>query len=390
MSAASMVPPDPPAQSTLVGRAVEILETHWRPEGYTSPNPQRYPWQWLWDSCFHAIVWAHLGDARCLTEMRTVFAGQDTSGFVPHMGYQLDPGHHAEFWGRPGWSSITQPPMYGHALAELASLGVDVPGELCDAAAAGLWFLLRDRRRSPAGLVELVHPWESGADDSPRWDDLMGGPVLGSEVRRQRKGELLSTVERRSGAPIVNPAFRVGAVAFSALVAFNASRLAELTGELDLARSGAELAEAVARRWDDTLCTWVDDGPTEAGSGRIRTLEALAAVLVDPDPSHTGPALASLVDRAAHGAPYGPTGVHRDEEVYDPGRYWRGGAWPQLTYLLWWAARRHGADRTAASLGASLRSGALRSGFAEHWHPDTAAAGGAVPQSWTTLAVCVE
>lgn len=385
-----MVPPDPPAQSTLVARAVEILEAHWRTEGYTCPNPQRYPWQWLWDSCFHALVWAQLGDARCLTEMRTVFAGQDTTGFVPHMGYQLEPGHHAEFWGRPGWSSITQPPMYGHTLAELASLGVDVPRELCDAAAAGLRFLLEDRRRSPAGLVELVHPWESGADDSPRWDDLMGGPGISSEARRKRKGELLGTIERRSGAPIANPAFRVGSVALSALVAFNAGRLAELTGDVDLARCGAELADAVAHRWDDTLCIWVDDGPTEEGSGRTRTLEALTAVLVDLDPARTRLAFASLVDPAAHGAPYGPTGVHRAEDVYDPGRYWRGSAWPQLTYLLWWAARRRGAERVAATLARGLRSGAARSGFAEHWHPDTAAAGGAVPQSWTTLAICVE
>ena len=24
---------------------------------YTRPSPERYPWQWYWDSCFSAIVW---------------------------------------------------------------------------------------------------------------------------------------------------------------------------------------------------------------------------------------------------------------------------------------------------------------------------------------------
>ena len=50
----------------------------WRPRGATIPaggfcvpNPTTYPWQWLWDSCFHAVVWAHLGDERAVVELRT-------------------------------------------------------------------------------------------------------------------------------------------------------------------------------------------------------------------------------------------------------------------------------------------------------------------------------
>jgi histidinol-phosphate phosphatase family protein len=49
---------------------------------------------------------------------------QDRDGFVPHVDYQRDPLHLADFWGRVEGSSITQPPMAGHALAELRRRGI--------------------------------------------------------------------------------------------------------------------------------------------------------------------------------------------------------------------------------------------------------------------------
>ncbi|MEO7556257.1 MAG: hypothetical protein ABIV94_06595, partial [Acidimicrobiales bacterium] len=79
------------------------------------------------------------------------------------------------------------------------------------------------------------------------------------------------------------------------------------------------------------------------------------------------------------GAPFGPRGAHASEPSYDPTCYWRGPAWPQLAYLLWCAGVASVAEPTVA--------GADVSGLAEHWHPETGAAQGAVPQSWSGLAL---
>src|SRR5262245_40808159 len=69
-------------------RCRAVLERHWREPGFTVPNAATYPWQWLWDSCFHAVVWAHLGEPeRALSELRCVFARQHETGFVPHITY---------------------------------------------------------------------------------------------------------------------------------------------------------------------------------------------------------------------------------------------------------------------------------------------------------------
>lgn len=380
----------PPA-TEVIRRAEEILDAHWRPEGYCVPNATVYPFRWLWDSCFHAVVWAHLGRGdRAREEIAHVFHQQDDLGFIPHIDYSRDPTMHASFWGRAGASSITQPPMYGHAIAELVRCGVDVPDEIVHKARLGLEFLLRHRRRDPAtGLVTVVHPWETGADNSPRWDHWCA-PTFDLDRWFDVKGSLLHTVERSpSGAPIANPAFGAAPVGFNALLAFNGIELAAILGDdAAVVASARDLVAPLAARWDDVPATWVDGGAAARGSGRAATLDALLPVLVLDD-DHAGEAAAQLIDPAAHGATYGPTGVRRDDPTFAPDEYWRGSAWPQLTYLHWVAARRRGDVRLAADLGSSLVTGATRSGYAEHWHPDDAAPLGARPQSWTALAAVV-
>lgn len=376
-----------PAPLAVQARA--ILEAAWRDDdagGFCVPNPTTYPWQWLWDSCFHAVAWAHLGDERGVRELRSALSAQDEEGFVPHVRYGAGPQPHAGLWGRAGTSTITQPPMYGHAAAVLTRLGLDPGEEVIERAARGLRFLLRRRRRTAGGLVEICHPWESGCDDSPRWDDLVSGTRRPNEWF-DLKGSLVGSIQRSGGgAPLHNPGFAIGSAGFSALVAWNARELATVTDDDGLRRQGAELASAVDARWDAELATWVDDGPTAAGSGRIRTLDALLPMLVCPRPE----AIAALTAPSAFGAPYGPRGVHIAEPSHEAETYWRGPAWPQLTYLLWLATSSVYDRTAAASLSRSMLAGVAASGFAEYWAADTGRALGAVPQTWSTLAVALD
>ncbi|MGE0879668.1 MAG: hypothetical protein AB7L13_04015 [Acidimicrobiia bacterium] len=332
--------------------AYEILDRHWQPLGYTAPNELTYPWLWLWDSCFHAIVWAELGRPdRAIAELRAVFFNQTPSGFVPHIGYQRDPGFHASFWGREGASTITQPPMYGHAIAELRRRGIDVPADLVERAGLGIDWLLRHRRRGDRSLV-ICHPWESGCDDSPAWDRFGNG-----DKRRwyERKGEFVrSLVLDDEGAAVANPKFEVDSPGFSALVVFNAAEL------------GIEVEIEVR---SDPL-----------------TADGLLGCLAGNRPD----LLSTALDDSQFGGRYGPAGVNRTASTFDPSTYWRGPAWPQLTYLLFVAAQRSNDADAARRLATALVEGATISGFAEYWHPDTGAGLGAIPQSWATLAVVAE
>lgn len=370
------VPADP-----LRTAVAEVMARHWRPGGYTVPNGGVYPWQWLWDSCFHSLIWAELGDAdRAVAELASALALQDEDGFVPHMTYHGDPEARAGFWGRVGTSSITQPPVFGHAVAALTRRGIEVPREVVERAGRGLRFLLERRARSAGGLVTVVHPWETGCDDSPRWDGACSGGWTAPRWY-DLKGELLATVERSpGGAPLANPAFAVGPAGFNAVVAFAARELAGVTGDDHLRAGADELAGALGARWDPGLATWADDGPWP--SGRVRTADALLPALV------VDGGLDPLGDPAGLGGAFGPAGTDRREPAYDPTGYWRGPVWPQVTYLLWLAARRQG-HPLAATLAEGLVAGATRSGLAEYWHPDTGEGLGAIPQSWAGLALLV-
>ena len=366
-----------------------VLEANWRPEGYTVPNAEVYPFQWLWDSCFHAITWADLGEPeRATSELAHLFRTQNSEGFVPHVDYEFLPTHHAEFWKREGQSSITQPPMFGHAIAELSRRGIDV-ADLVAPATAGLNFLF-DHRAKVGGLIALCHPWESGGDDCPRWDHWCPG-VWDKTTWYGVKGELVAAVEHSAiGSPISNPSFVVASCGFNALVAFNAFELASVAGDSALLEKAQTLSDRLLEQWNEQLGTWIDAGDSALDSGRVRSLDALLPVLVSADGAVVERVFGDLRNEAAFGGLAGPAGMHRDEPTFAARTYWRGPAWPQLTYLFWVAAQRHGRNEDALALANMLTRGALASSWAEYWDADDGFGLGAAPQSWAALAAVVQ
>ena len=266
-----------------------MMETHWQSYGYTVPNADVYPWQWLWDSCFHALIWHELGEPeRALTELRSLFAAPHPTGFVPHMRYIGRPDASVEFWGRRGASSITQPPMYGHALAQLDRAGVEVDDRLVASARDGLDFLLSRRRRLD-GLPVLCHPWESGADDSPRWDAWCPDGRFDRGAWRRVKGELVRSIVHEVGAPVHNPDFRVASVGFAALVAFNAQELSDQFG-VTYTGDVRAIVDGLTARWDEEHATWVD--VTDHGNGELG---------IDPDRRCPPPAPGHRAQRSGRG-----------------------------------------------------------------------------------------
>lgn len=382
-----------------VDRIRDFMTSQWREPGFTCPNAGTYPWLWLWDSCFHSLIWAALGDPdRARTELTSALALQRSSGFVPHVVYYDGFSGHDDFWRTPGSSSITQPPIFGHSIAELERRGIAVPSPTRHRARHGFEFLFRVRRRTVGGLIEMVHPWESGCDHSPRWDDLFlddrtagsdGAGVDRYDPQRwyRRKGEMVAALDLVDGGAVSSDGFGTGSVAFNAMVAFCASELAAVTGDADLERMADRLGSALSERWDQRSSTWVDEGSTERGSGTVRTLEALLPVLIETRPSVIEDVFEQLLDPSSFLGGFGLRQVHPDEPTFDPGSYWRGASWPQLNYLFEVAARRKGRGEVAEAIAAVSRRGAVASDFSEYWNADDGSGAGARPQSWSGLLV---
>ncbi len=373
----------------LEDAARAVLETAWDDErGYCYPHRGVYPHLWLWDSCFHAIAWAALGDGRGLRELGAVFGAQLDDGFVPHMRYaeptiERGPLAHA--------SSFTQPPVYAHAAAELSRRGYPVPGEVVAAAAAGLDWLWR-HRMGDDGLLYVVHPWESGADDSPRWDDWVGSsnwnrPEWTEADLRWRD----AVTHHPSGAAAWSSEFVAAPAAFNAIAAHGAAELAGLTGDSEWEHRAGALADAIDRElWDAVGGLWSDRAVVGGGpSVAVPTLDGALPALVTPDASRARRALAALADAGEFRGELGLRYVPASHSLYNPGGYWRGSSWMQLHYLSGLAANRSGDAGLCAYLRAASRAAALRSGFAEHWNPDTGEGLGARPQTWSALVAAI-
>ena len=57
---------------------------------FTIPCAGLYPFQWLWDSAFIAVGWAHIDMERAQTEFQSLFDAQWSNGFMPHIIYHDD------------------------------------------------------------------------------------------------------------------------------------------------------------------------------------------------------------------------------------------------------------------------------------------------------------
>lgn len=177
-------------ESLLLRRAKQVLEKNWT-GSYTQPAPRLYPHQWNWDSGFHAIGYACFDQKKARTELLSLFKGQWKNGMLPHIVYHRPSQKY--FPSAAAWkiaqspdapdsvltSGITQPPLHATAAwytyrnaAEkddaLQFLQVIFPKLI-----SLHRFLYAFRDVEDTGLVANIHPWETGIDNSPKWDQIL-------------------------------------------------------------------------------------------------------------------------------------------------------------------------------------------------------------------------
>lgn len=378
--------------------AARVLSDHWdEARGHTYPNRKTYPHQWLWDSCFAAIAWHAVGEpGRGLRELTGALSGQLPSGFVPHMRYAFP---NTERGPRSDVSSFTQPPVFAHAARVLAR-DEAIPAPLLEQIGTGLDWLWT-HRRTPDGLLFLVHPWESGADDSPRWDGWVA-PFLGKDdwTRLRWRRRPWSKFDRHllgaaifdaEGVAIGSREFVCAPAAFNAIAAHAASEYAALSGDASWGARARDLATAMdTLMWNEETGLWTDVPIVGGGAGprtsaHVPTLDGVLGALVTTDQEKAARALDQLADRARFAAPYGLAYVARDAPSYNRDAYWRGTAWMQMNYLARLTALRWSRDDLVELIRAMSVNGALASKFAEHWNPETGRGHGAVPLTWSAV-----
>jgi hypothetical protein len=425
--------PDP-----LAAEAIGVLRANDRGT-WTRPSPRLYPHQWGWDAAFVAIGWAHLDPARAVTELRSLLRGQWSTGMIPHIVFDDCVAFGAYEPRERTWataalspagvatSGICQPPMQAVALArvrEIARRRDDGSAAALDAAIAELyprlaaWHRWLHTARDPfgTGLVTILHPWESGLDNSPRWDEALAAvPDEGADEARPDLGHVADPGERPSqgeyrryralvralvdidydqARALRTHPFRLADVLFTAILAAADDALADLAvvagrpGAADGHRADADHGRrGLESCWDPARLACLDRDLVGDRWVAADTIAGFAPLVAGCDAARA----AALAERIAGPSYAGAAGLRWalppttavDDPDFDARSYWRGPAWPVISWLLWWSLRRAGLGERADALRAVALAQLRATGCCEYVDPCTGDGLGSHAQSWT-------
>ena len=413
----------------------------------TSAAPKLYPHMWSWDAAFVSMGLAVLSVERAVVELDTLFSAQWTNGMIPHIVFAE--GVEGYFPGPERWacrqlsaaaprdrqtSGITQPPVHAIAVQRILDRSRN-HGRSTRAVAEGFldrrwndlvrWhrWLAEARDPNQRGRITLYHGWESGMDNSPRWDSAYANVIaravpayeradnhiITDPGQRPSDGEydrylwLLEEMKSVGYDDARLPgvmSFAVEDVFVSAIFAVACEVLANV-GE-DYKRPNADVRDLYtwAARFRAGVVDTADERTGVAKDFDVRarswiSTETVAgfAPLLCGGLSHDqerrllktfeGPRFCGHPDLRFALLP-STSPVSKD---FRPREYWRGPVWPVLNWLFAWAfARRGWSERSMMLRREGLRQ-ASDGTFAEYYEPFTGEALGSMQQSWTAAAV---
>jgi hypothetical protein len=416
-------------------------------ESWTRPAPTLYPHQWSWDSAFIALGLAHLDDRRAAQEMESLFSGQWATGKLPHIIFNPEAPPKSYFPDAERWNSselsedapaerqtsgLCQPPV--HAIAVLRiweaaqargeerrlSLARAFLGESYSRLFSWHRYLATARDPEGSGLVTIYHPWESGTDNSPRWDATLERVEVGEDLPPYKRYdlehvsdpsqrptdeeydrflwllELLKRARYEEAEIYEGHPFLVKDVLFSAiLVAANEAllKIAEVVGadegEREFIRSWMKRGrEGLDKQWDEELELCLDYDLRAEEPARVRTIAGFAPLIAGGlSPERLEDLLKTLECPAFAGHPELerplPPSTSPEEPGFHPRSYWRGPVWPVANWLLWWSLLRAGEPERAERIRQGTLDQLADGGFAEYFEPFTGEALGSSDQSWT-------
>ena len=410
----------------LAERARQVLRANDR-GGYTIPTAGLYPFQWNWDASVCALGWMSFDEPRAWREVETLFSGLWTekdygggsAGLLAHITFHQNadsyfPG--PDEWGTQALalrtSSISQPPLHATMVRWMLERAQDRVG--AEAAVRRLlpqllahhrwWYRTRDPEGS--GLVRVLHPWETGMDNSPAWDaPLSRVPATTRAYRRRDLDHVdasmrppkdfydrvvyLMDANREAGFDPVRMAregrFQVndiGIVCILQRASRDLAALARLMGEEPAAqemeaqvqRTHVAVGALWSERWQqpvsrDLLTGELLDEPTSAG-----LLAAYAGFELD--------IRAAVADSLARTA-FGIASTRPASGAYDAPRYWRGPVWQHINLLVARGLQEQGHADLAERIRADSARLFEQAGFHEYFHPETGSGLGGKDFSWT-------
>jgi putative isomerase len=309
-----------------------------------TPSKIHYVGVWQWDAYFHALAYRHLDMQLAKDQLRILLDHQRPDGMIPDAVHDEGTVTRLSF---PVEADVTKPPLLAWAAWKLYQSDQD--REFLDEIYEPIvrwnnwWFEHNDLDGD--GLCEYQHPFSSGLDDSPLWDQ---------------------------GMPVTSPDLNV----YLCLQEEALSRIATVLGEPQAAVLWQERADNIAQRmvrelWDPAAGLFWARRHGEAI--RVRTPFSLFPLLTARMPNEILRRLLDhLTDERSFWSRHPVPTVAMDDPHYNPTQMWRGPTWMNVNFLLIEGLRRCGRFELAETLRTkTLDMAANSDDLCEYFHPET-------------------
>lgn len=412
--------------STLKEQAIELLEQNFN-GSYIVPSHSQYPHMWLWDTCFHAIALLSHQPERAKNELGQLFAGQWESGLIPHIRFaeSADKNYRPnnDDWGtdRPS-SGITQPPVCATAVLKVYEATDDIKFLIdCYYNLSRYHRWLKELRDpTDCGLVAILHPWESGTDNSPiftaardhfltTYPDIDVPPRVDrnnvSGDQRPTDGDyqfywgLLKLLRDNSwdtSAAYEHCPFVMWDVLFNSIWCRANKDLALIASTI-----GEEAESKLWHDWHRQTCSAISAQLWDPADGffypfdlrkqqhvRIKTSSAFVSFFATTLSNSTGESLIKhLEDPDEFLSDHGLPSTAMNAEAFQPTCYWQGPVWLNIHWLVIQGLIENGLQSNADRLQRCSLQLVANEGFREYYDPRNGQGLGASNFSWSTLSV---
>ena len=255
------------AQDILLGN-LRRGTAEWNGQEYSFvvPSLTGYPFQWFWDSCFHAIALIYIDLNQAKAELDTLMSAALTNGFIPHIIF-WESEKRDYFLSRnlvatmnPNFSSTIQPPILAYAVERVYHATGDEAFLQRSLPVLVKYYRWLKENRDPDGdgLLAIIQPEEAGTDCSPKYDEILGLTDLSNKGFIEALNKIYSSYEliRSDETGMLNAdVFHVEDVLVNSIYALGLQSLARLLGNsiesLEFRDDASKTMESLVNKcWD--------------------------------------------------------------------------------------------------------------------------------------------
>lgn len=388
---------------SLESRAEDLLRQnrrHYKQHQYTVPSPDVYPYQWLWDSCFHAIALSYFDPISARNEIRSLLSMQYEDGMIPHMIFWKKVVRRPYFlaWQNKKRSTITQPPMIAYAIWEIHRKHPEDAflEEIYEPLFRYYKYLVERRDTRDHHLISIINPDESGEDNSPRFDRAMGLEpdisFFGHMYERNKLVEKNRTCDFNAEV-CMKQNFWVKDVPFNVIMIRNLQALGHIASYLGR-KQGEHFATMHAKLMRDAMrehmfadgVFWPVMGPRHEKI-KVHTWAHFIPMFADLyTPQEADVVVRTYFrDDQTFRSRFGIRSVSKTEHSYRSDGFWRGPIWLAPQWFMYKGLRAYGYKEDAQFIKDTMYQNVEASNFKEYFNPETGEGLGASDFTWGTL-----